>query len=145
MKRIVPIAAMTCLLAGCACLDARVAKLDPQNPNVYVVDGRHLVVDQEPLHFGKERKNVTVVWRLPPDSGYAFPEKGGITFREIVKERDGIRFGDAGGEFPKCSSEEKGLKYSCLNVHSRPGTYMYAIRVVRGSEVLELDPTIVNY
>ena len=132
MKNIVSVAAMSFFLAGCASGVERIANVDPQSPGVSVVDGKHIVVDQEPLYFSRGMKDVMITWRLPAGSAYRFP-------------RDGITIRDAGGEFTNCHPEHNGLRFSCLNVHAMPGTYKYTIKVVGTPAVPELDPTIVNY
>lgn len=140
MKRIIPIALVSLLVAACAApcpapvteRIPRAAAVDPQNPNVTVVDGKSIVVDQEPLVFNKSMTNVVITWRLPRDGAYTFP-------------KDGIAIQNAGDEFANCHPQANGYAFSCVNVHAKAGTYKYAIKVTGTPAVPPLDPTIVNY
>lgn len=104
--------------------------MDPSNPQVSVVDGK-IVVDQETIRFGKDKRNVKITWQLPPDSKYTFP-------------KDGIVINDAGDEFPDCHQEQNGLRFACMNKHSKPGKYKYTIKVEGSPAVPPLDPVVVN-
>jgi hypothetical protein len=125
------VAATALLLTGCACNLPEARKMDPHNPGVFVVDGRYIVVDQEPIYFAREMQNVRITWQLPADSKYRF-------------SRDGISFKDAGDEIADCHLEQNGLRFSCLNKHSKPGKYKYTIKVDGSPVVPALDPTVVN-
>lgn len=109
-----------------------VTKMDPSNPQVSVVDGK-IVIDQETIRFAKDKQNVKITWHLPKDSKYTF-------------SKDGIAIKDAGDEFPDCQVEpnEKGLKFSCKNKHSKPGKYKYTINVEGSPTVPPLDPIVEN-
>ena len=132
MKKSVLVAAMSAIvLTACASnvLDART--IDPENPGVFVVDDKYIVVDQEPIYFPKAKKNVKITWQLPSDSKYRFP-------------KDGIVIKDAGDEFPDCHPEQNGLRFACMNKHYKPGTYKYTIKVEGPSTVPPLDPIVLN-
>ncbi len=138
MNKTVLVSTLALVLAGCACIDSRAPKpdsqhsTDSQNPAVSVVEGKHIVVHQEPLYFDRGQKDVKVTWWLPANSRYRFP-KDGI----VVRNED--------GEFEKCHAEENGMRFACMNLHKKPGTYKYTIRVEGSPAVPPLDPTIVNY
>lgn len=132
MKKSVLVAAVSALvLTGCACNPLDVRKIDPHNPGVFVVNDKYIVVNQEPLYFPKGTQDVRITWQLPSDSKYTFP-------------RDGIVIKDAGDEFADCHPEPNGLRFSCLNKHSKPGTYKYTIKVEGSPAVPPLDPIILN-
>lgn len=103
---------------------------DPMNPQVFIVGGKHIVVDQEPIIF--REKNVPIIWhlRVHPSSPYRFPSSG-------------IDIKDPGSEFTGCQSQ--GLTFVCFAVNSKPGRYKYTINVLDGNKSLTpLDPWIVN-
>lgn len=132
MKRYVLLAAATTLLlSGCAWNLPESRKVNPHYPGVFVVDDKYIVVDQEPIVFARGMQNVRITWQLPPDSRYRFP-------------RDGISFRDAGDEIADCHPEQSGVRFSCLNKHSRPGKYKYTIKLDGSPAVQPLDPTVVN-
>ncbi len=134
MKKILMLAAAAILLAGCAHRHAghgaMQAPPDPLNPQVFVVDGRGVGVNQEPIYIAPDRKNVTIVWSLPAGSNYAFPS-------------DGIVVPEGRGEF-KCALREK-QQYACDFANTRPGKFKYNIKVLDGDKPLKpLDPSIVT-
>jgi len=118
-------------LTACAHHMPRESKPDPFNPHVSVVDGKHIVVNQEPIIIPRNEKDKTITWNLPKDSSYSFPA-------------DGIVIDRAGDEF-KCHLGEDKKKFSCKNRNSKPGRYKYTIKVMDGGKPLEpLDPVIAN-
>lgn len=144
------VAAVSALLAGCAGRPhpgpggygghgdrpmgmGMVRVLDPSRPMVSVVGDKIIVVDQEPLVFGPDQKDVTIVWSLPSDSKYRFP-------------KDGIVVDKPGEEIVRCQPLDGGLRYSCLNRNSTPTQvkYSYTIRLMAGDRAIASDPTIVN-
>ena len=132
MKISILVAAMSAtVLTACASnvLDART--IDPENPGVFVVDNKYIVVDQEPIYFSKGKRDLRITWQLPPDSKYRFP-------------KDGIVIKDPGDEFPDCHPEQNGLRFSCMNKHYKSGTYKYTIKVEGPSAVPPLDPIVIN-
>lgn len=137
MHKNIVVFALAVALAGCAghhpgdkSIGARA--LDSRNPGVQVVDEKFIVVDQEPLYFGRGAKDVVITWQLPADSKYRFP-------------KDGISIRNAGEEFVRCHPEQNGLRFACVNRNTKPGTYKYSIAVEGTPAVQPLDPTIVNY
>jgi len=81
-----------------------VTPFDPENPKVYVVDGKQIVVDQEPIYI--TRKGATIVWELPKDQKLTFPSDGIV----VRAER---------GEFA-CRLEEGATRYSCRLENAKP-------------------------
>jgi len=133
MKKTVLVAAVFALaLAGCAHYPGHhrgERAPDPHNPRV-IVTGTYIVVDQEPIVIPKEDRE-PIVWQLPKDSRYTFPENG------IVIDK-------AGDEF-SCSVEQDKHRFVCRNRHTKPGKYHYTIRVMDGERQLNtLDPIVMN-
>ena len=83
-----------CALEG---FDSRVVRLpNPLLPNVFVVDGKYLAVDQEPILIsGRELGRggrLTISWALPAGTPYIFSTKAkngpeGIVFSPADKSR----------------------------------------------------------
>ena len=130
-KMLLAAAATALLLAACASHHPPVGKSNPLRTGVSVVDGKHIVVDQEPIYFSKEKRNVRFGWQWASDSGYTFP-------------KDGIVINDAGDEIIECRPAQGGLSFSCLNKHAKPGKYKYTIKLEGSPAVPPLDPIIVN-
>lgn len=136
------------LLAGCAHFTR---PPDPVRPQVFVVDGRLLVVNAEPLVFTR-RGEVTITWHLP--KGYTFDEKQGIVIEgRLVSQtkvpRDGLVqqiyvLDPKQNEIGPCSRSKDGSEFSCVNRNTKPGRYKYTIRVQDGTKVESLDPWVVN-
>jgi hypothetical protein len=119
------------ILTACASHHSHGMKADPVNPHVSILDGKQIVVNQEPLFFAKGVQNVRINWQLPPDSKYTFP-------------KDGIVVNDAREEIVDCRVEKNGLAFSCLNRHTKPGKYKYTIKVEGSPAVAPLDPIVIN-
>lgn len=133
-KRLLLAVAAVVVLTGCAHHHAgrgAMSMPDPLNPQVYVVDGRGVAVNQEPIYIARDKKNVTIVWSLPAGSNYTFPS-------------DGIVVPEGRGEF-KCAQREDKQKYACDFANTRPGKFKYNIKVLDGGKLLRpLDPSIVT-
>ena len=163
-------AAYALLLAGCAhfdkggCRQCAVEGFDPRTvkppqpllPNVFVVDRRYLVVDQEPIRLNRgdigADGRVTVAWALPAGTPYAFVGDKGIVIVP-VPPGDGVISKDraapkaAPGAPPKCERSPQAKVVACTFVLS-PGrsVFKYTINVENREnprEVVEpLDPFI---
>ena len=97
---------------------------------MFVVDGRGVGVNQEPIYIAPDKKNVTIVWSLPAGSNYTFPS-------------DGIVVPEGRGEF-KCALRGK-QQYACDFANTRPGKFKYNIKVLDGDKPLKpLDPSIMS-
>lgn len=132
MKKMILVAAATgLLLTACASHHPHVEKTNPLRTGVSVVDGKYIVVDQEPIYFSKGTQNVRFAWQLARDSGYTFP-------------KDGVVIKDAGDEIVECHPEQGGLSFSCLNKHTKPGKYKYTVKLEGSPAVAPLDPVLVN-
>lgn len=121
-------------LSACASHDSysHVPKINPTTPRVSIIDGKQIVVDQEPIFFAKGVVNVRINWQLPADSKVRFPKDG------IVFDRTAIE------EIVDCRIDKEGLVFSCLNRHTKPGKYKYTIKVEGNPAIAPLDPTVVN-
>jgi hypothetical protein len=135
-KNIVLVAVLGVLLSGCAHHHHGRGMMpgyvpDPLNPQVFVVDGRGIAVNQEPIYIGRDRKDVRIVWSLPAGSAYTFPD-------------DGIVVVEGRSEF-KCALTENKQQFACQFANSRPGRFKYNIKVLDGGKALKpLDPSIVS-
>ena len=132
MKKWHLVVACALLLSGCSLFSSDFSPPDPTRPQVTVVADRFIVVNQEPLVFLKDQRNVTITWQLPRDSKYRFQPNG------IDVEEKGR------GEIIECGARSEGLEFSCLNRHTKPGKYSYTIRLIDGSRRLASDPSIYN-
>jgi hypothetical protein len=134
MKKSLLLAALLALvLAGCSHqMRHRDGSSDPLNPRVFVVAGRGIAVNQEPIYIAPDAKNVTIVWQLPAESKYTFPN-------------DGIEIRDGKEEF-KCGFEgDNKRRYACVFANSKPGKWKYTIKVLdAGNALTPLDPSIVS-
>jgi len=120
-------------LAGCA-TSTRLASgvpFDPERPRVFVLDGKFIAVDQEPIYIG--RKDATIVWRLPTDQKLTFA-------------RDGITIsGEQARDF-SCKLGEGAKTFSCSLVYPRSNAiYKYTIKVELDGKLLKpLDPSMIS-
>jgi hypothetical protein len=131
MKKSVFVATMSAIVLAACASQAQIKKMDPHNPNVSVVGGKYIVVDQEPIIISNNEKDTWITWQLPADSTYSFPD-------------DGIVITNAGDEF-KCNLEAGKKRYACKDKNSKHDKYKYTIKVMDGSKLLDpLDPVIVN-
>lgn len=141
--------AATCalLLAGCA---HSPSAPDPVRPQVFVVDGRFLVVDAEPLVFTR-RGAITITWHLP--KGYTFDQKQGIVIEGLLlKQTRVLREGEVHQTYvldPKqseitCGPGKDRSEFSCLNRNTKPGRYKYTIHLEGAASIEALDPWIMN-
>ena len=131
MKRqLVIFAACLLTLSGCSIFHKDPSPPDPTRPQVAVVADKFIVVNQEPLVFLKDQRNVTITWQLPKDSKFRFAPNG------ITVDR-------AEGEIQCPTRGEGGREFSCINRHTKPGKYSYTIRL-EGAQKLVSDPFIMN-
>jgi hypothetical protein len=114
------IAVLICVFAaGCNVVKPEPAPPNPTRPQVSVVDGRYLIVNQEPLVFTRSRGEVEIVWQLPKDSNLRFPDNG-----IVIEGR---------------------VEFACLNRNTQQGRFPYTVRVLKAGELLPpRDPEIVN-
>ncbi len=132
MKKTILLAVSTGLmLAACASPYPHAGRANPLHTGVSVVDGKRIIVDQEPIFFSRSTQNVRFAWQLSADSRYTFPG-------------DGVVVKDAGDEIVDCHPEQGGLRFSCLNKHAKPGKYKYTIKLEGVPAVPPLDPIIDN-
>jgi hypothetical protein len=133
LNRLVFAALAASLLASCAHhrFEHGYRYMDPTRPMVNVVGGQFVVVNQEPLVFLRDQRDVVINWQLPPGANLRFP-------------RDGVAIEKAGDEFVNCAVRDGGQSFSCTNRHTKPGKYSYTIRVQAGDRILQSDPFIMN-
>ena len=129
-KQLVIYAACVLALSGCSIFHKDSTPPNPTRPQVVVVADKFIVVNQEPLVFLKDQRNVTITWQLPKDSKFRFAPNG------ITVDR-------AGGEIECPTRGEGGREFSCINRHTKPGKYSYTIRL-EGAQKLVSDPFIMN-
>lgn len=132
MKTLVLLAAALAL-AGCATSTRLHSGLpfDPERPRVFVLDGKFIAVDQEPVYI--TRKDATIVWQLPTDQKLTFA-------------RDGIAIsGEQARDF-NCKPGEGAKTFSCHLVFPRSSAiYKYTIKVELDGKLLKpLDPSMIS-
>jgi hypothetical protein len=134
------------VLAGCASprvgtegYDAAlVRKPDPMLPNLFVVDDRFIVIDQEPIHARVRDGKVSIAWALPFPSDFSFPDDRAI-----------VLFGSESNPLPKdlsCGIVGRAARvFTCTYTPSGRARWKYSVRVKKGSTELErLDPWVFN-
>jgi hypothetical protein len=147
-------------VTGCACLPAPPVSTvpDTSRPQVSVIDGRYLVVSPEPLLFRNRQGPVRIFFQLPAGSKFRFDRERGVTIDgEILpsKGRDDKASGQEAtfnivvqrrqDQIVECKLVSD-HEFSCLNRNSRPGRFLYTIRVLdeAGKSLPPLDPIIMN-
>jgi hypothetical protein len=149
--------AVALLLAGCAGHHhGNMPRTPPSTrPQVTIVDGRYITVSPEPLVFTKSQGSVRIVWHLPRNSDYSFPDNGivvdgVVTKRQSQDNRDGTRtdttlLDGKQNEIIDCKPSADRKEFSCLNKNSKTALYKYTIRVLKGDKPLApLDPYLWN-
>jgi hypothetical protein len=151
MKRVFPVAVLCAILLG-ACAHPRhgfgVRYGDPRAPQLTVVNGQ-IQIGPEVLVFLPGQQNVTITWTLPGDSALRFADNGivieGQILEQVIKgERPSALLDPRQQEIVDCRRGDKGLTFSCVNRHSKPGVFKYTIRLLDGNKVIERDPFIAN-
>jgi hypothetical protein len=133
------IAVLAVLLAGCASVRSLTGgtPFDRMNPKVYIVDKKHIVVDQEPITFLKGEKG-RIRWHLQ-DPDYQFERVSGISgIRSLSGKRNDVK---------DCQVDKSDDRiFSCQNDNTGTETYKYSVVVIRRQDKarLTLDPTIYN-
>lgn len=130
------VAAIAFALTGCACVTPErmsTAAVDKWNPEVNVVGN----VPQLPEALRYEiREKGKITWHLKTD-GYRFAPDG-IVFEPA-----------AAGEIVDCHRDNNVKKFSCENLHGRPGQkrfYKYTVKIEddRGNPLAPYDPFVLN-
>lgn len=152
---------LACALAAAALAGgAQAQRLDggsaspAANPVVYLNASGRPVVFSEPLFFRKDETDVQIVWRLPANHGLRFPDDGIVIEGELTNNPNRSAQGPAPGarvalvreqdEIVGCKPIDSNTAFTCLNRHTRPGTYKYTVKVVTPGGVVERDPQIMN-
>ncbi len=120
-------------LAGCA-THTRLGSgvpFDHERPRVFVLDGKFIAVDQEPVYI--MRKDATIVWQLPADQKLTFARDGIVISGEQAKDFN-------------CKLGEGARTYSCQLVFPRSrAIYKYTIKVdLDGKPLKPLDPSMIS-
>ena len=105
--------------------------IDALNPRLFIVDGKQIVVNQEPIYVAKKIKDVRITWHAPVGTNYTFG-------------KDGIVIDNAGDEITDCRAAKDGKSFSCLNKHTKPGKYKYTVTLEGKPAIAPLDPVLVN-
>jgi hypothetical protein len=105
--------------------------IDALNPRLFIVDGKQIVVNQEPIYVAKKIKDVRITWHAPVGTNYTFG-------------KDGIVIDNAGDEITDCRAAKDGKSFSCLNKHTKPGKYKYTVTLEGKPAIAPLDPILVN-
>lgn len=120
-------------LAGCA-TSTRLqpgVPFNPERPRVFVLDGKFIAVDQEPVYI--TRKDATIVWELPADQKLTFPKDGIVISGEQARDFT-------------CRPGESTRTFSCRLVFPRSNAiYKYSIKVeLDGKPLKPLDPSMIS-
>ena len=148
MVRFLSIAFLAAALAGCAHHGmGRMGAIDPLFPQVSVVEGRLIVVNQEPIVV---KRGARITWQLPGHADLSF-EGRGIEFtggykppvkaeaRPIAK----LPAWEQKAAPIDCSVTKEAKEVTCsVRNDAQPGQYAYVIRVRAGGLSLVLDPTV---
>jgi hypothetical protein len=152
MKNVLSVSLVALALTACHSMpchdnDDHGASLDPTNPQVNIVGGKYLVVNQEPLQFPAEKRGqeVTITWHLPQNGGYLFTENGITVVADSDKDKDSAKKGDASGDIVNCRPAADRTEYKCQNTHKHVGTFKYTVTVEKNGEQLKLDPSGDNH
>lgn len=167
MKKTIALALISTALLGACASHHHTMDYGPagrnvnRNPVVTIESGR-VAVYPPILVFLPQEKDFDIVWQLPKDGKFRFLEKGGIEIEgelldKVIRVTDGapsigVKPGDRLAlldkdqkEIVDCKVSEGGLRYSCRNLHTRPGVFKYTIRVSDGTTKLERDPPVANW
>ena len=124
------VVAIVLALASCARMAPPGDTRSPRDTGVDVIENQVIVVDQEPIPV--HGANVVIKWRLDATGGWLFPPTNAIVFRDAPA-----------GEFIECRTIADGKQVTCKDKGSK-GKYKYDITVVRGTEMLKVDPFVWN-
>jgi len=118
-----------------------VKKPDPHAPNVFVIDDRYLVVDQDPIQRKPDEDNMIIVWALEASTRWIFDSPVGNAVAIVpVAPAKPIE--------PKCNYLDADRKtVACRYAVNGPGKYNYTLRAVDKGDprnVLTSDPSIRN-
>ena len=135
-------------LAGCSHFGmGRGGAIDPLFPQVSVVEGRLIVVNQEPIVV---KRGARITWQLPGHADLSFEGKG-IEFTGSYKP---LMKADAKPLTRLPTWEQRAVPIDCslakdakevqcsVSANAQPGQYAYVIRVRAGGLSLVLDPPV---
>jgi len=107
---------------------------DPNNPRIYVLENRLLVVDQEPIRRRAEDTQA-IIWRLDMSQPFVFQDDSAIVL--------------SGDDLPpdlvlRVLGEQR-KAFLCAYRRTRPGIWKYTVRVINqqtSAPLITLDPTV---
>ena len=168
--RISFLGALLLLLSACCCIETKLPSAT--NPLVFLLPAGSglqlspIAVTPDPLVYAADQKEVKIAWQLTSTSDLKFPGNGIVIANPAGEVDCGAasvagpegQTGEPGSGDNAATGSQSGLgrspdgqTFTCLDHHTRPGTYKYTISVLRqtgtaGQPVLltPLDPTIVN-
>lgn len=147
------------------------AGLDPARP-MLLVDAATAVpsmaVSPHTLSFAPSQREVEIVWRLPkakapgerqfrflPDRGVTIVGEVKYKVQRLAGKNDPVNHGADGNdltyidpqqnEIVDCRVLEDGLAFRCLNRHTRPGKFKYALIITDGKDIFAIDPPLANW
>lgn len=145
--------------------------LDPSRP-MLLIDASTpvptIAVSPRVLEFAPAQRDVEIVWALPkakepgarqfrfvPDRGIAIVGEVKYKVQHLLGKDDKLAHGQDGSDLtyidPKqdeivnCRGSEDGLEFRCLNRHTRPGKFKYAVIITDGKDIFAIDPPLANW
>jgi hypothetical protein len=149
MKRLSSVlAVITLVTTGCGVFAPSELAAN-ERPVVSLTNGA-IRVEPDPLHFGRDKRNVVINWRLPDGAKYRFADNGIVIDGEVDEPnpremKKGARLKPQ-SEVVECRRTANGMQFTCLNRNTRPGVFKYTIRLLdeRGAPLPPFDPHIFN-
>lgn len=142
----------TVFLGGCNIINSQSPGYGNSASPALSVVGGSIRLDQEVLVFqSAPGKPIAITWKLGPDAGYKFAERGivieGRLTDEVLRgEKPSVVLDPKQDEIVDCKPlDNTGLAFTCTNKRSRPGLYKYSIRLTDGKSELVRDPEIANW
>lgn len=153
MRRTLCLLVFAAGLSGCSHFGMTGRSIDPQFPQVSVVDGKVIVVNQEPVIA---RRGARIAWQLPRDSNLRFDKEKGIVVEAFLKPltapsprpftqlpESRSQKDPSGRSLFECKVGADEREFACtVPAGAKAGQYAYSVRVNAGSMYLILDPTI---
>ncbi len=145
--------------------------LDPARPALQIdlsTPVPSIGVSPHTLEFAPGQRDVEIVWTLPKAQApgarqFRFVPGRGITIvgevkykvQRLVGKDDTLAHGQDGRDLTyidpqqdqivNCRGSDDGLEFRCLNRHTRPGKFKYAIIITDGKDIFAVDPPLANW
>jgi hypothetical protein len=153
-KRLLAYVVLALALSGCTTLKWVPRFEERRTPQVTVSEGR-IVVTPAILFYFQDERDFDIVFQLPKDGGYSFPDKGididGELLDQVIIAKEtgasaSVALNRAQKEIVNCTRRSE-IEFVCRNIHTRPGLYKYTIRVngKDGRPIPPRDPAVVNW